>query len=276
MKNSASDMFSDERKDDYLTALKSWVKNLKEGKGSIALIKDVENQIKNLEGETGKLPFKTNPVHGIPEYIKQNKKEYIESVYNYIIYKDTFNKNKAFTAEKNIKKTMTKDRYKAFIKSFKAVIQAGIKRGQAYMKSKPYLTLLNKLDKNVDSKYIISEINNPAKRPDENIKKNKAKELFREFHHYDADKTKVVKIELPGMTGKLDVMHLGKMPKLWYTSDKDINNTGTREKFTYVHGLKPHLDIYVDPAKTILIIPLDGQDITERGLLAMPGKRVQK
>lgn len=228
--------------------------------------------------DAGDLAYQTKKyeVKKNPSKYTALKQEYICSVYQYILNKDPFDKQGAYDAEKSLKKMMTKQEFKAFIKKFKVVIQAGIKRGRAYMKSKPYLTMLNSLDKTSNTDYTLNEKRNPGKQAGADISNNKAKDLFKRFHHYPADKSKQVTIAIPGLSGKLDVMHLGKMPKLWYTSDKDINDSGSREKFTYVHGLKPHLDIYVDPDKTVMIIPLDGQDITERGLLAKPGKRVQK
>lgn len=160
--------------------------------------------------------------------------------------------------------------YRTFIKSAIPYFRRG------KVKSKSILTLLNSLDKQTRNEYTsISDKRNPAIRPGSIAKYNKASKLFKEFHHYAADKVKHVKINAGRGSIKLDMMHLGTMPDMKYISDKDINETGSRKKYRYVHGLKKHLDIYADADKQMLIIPLDGQDIIGRGLISKPGKKVQ-
>ena len=165
-----------------------------------------------------------------------------------------------------LKKIMSKEDFRKFINQAAKIF----KRGK--VKSKSLLTLLNILDKNTSIEYNPVKLNSSLKEPTEKYN-NKILDLYERFHHFKPSKVETVDLKMSeSKDGVLHVMKLGMMPEMVYISDKDINDTGSREKVTYIHKFRQYLPIYTDG--NVFIIPAEKQDITDRGILFNGKKKV--
>jgi hypothetical protein len=101
----------------------------------------------------------------------------------------------------------------------------------------------------------------------------KIKKIYEKFNHYKVDGIEINKKYNSLLDIKGEVFVLGKLTELSYISDKDINDKGIRIKNEYVHKFKVRLPIYTDGK--VLVIPLESQELSDRGLIFNKNKKVE-
>lgn len=207
-----------------------------------------------------------NEIDRIRSVIKLNKlkADYLRAAAKYVREGNEFVYQTALTLQVKLQNELGKEKFKQFIERAKKAFQRG------KVKSKVILTLLKRLDNNPSVMYNPGKLNGSLKDTRDD---NKAVKLYEKFHHFKPSKVETVDLKInPDKNGVMHVMKLGTMPEMVYISDKDINDTGSREKISYIHKFRKFLPIYTDG--NVFIIPAEKQDITERGLIYNGKKRV--